>query len=51
LEELRENKVVQMNAYWRIKGENWTEEAVIDAETNNSLIGGFLIVSGQVIEK
>lgn len=50
LQELRGNKAVQMNAYWRKNGEGWTEEAVIAAETNTSIIGGFLIVLGQVIE-
>jgi len=50
LDELRGKKAVQMNVYWRKNGENWTEESAVDAETNSSLIGGFLIASGKVIE-
>lgn len=50
LEELKAKKKVMMNAYWRKDGVVWQAQTVSDAETDSTLIAGWLIVSGQGID-
>lgn len=48
--DLRNGKSILMNAYWRKNGELWDKQAVANAETDSSIIGGWLIVSGQIMK-
>jgi hypothetical protein len=47
---LKASKNVQINAYWRKLGDKWRKETIMAAEKDKSLIGGFFIVSGKMIE-
>lgn len=48
--ELEALKIVTLNVYWRANSEDWTTEAVISAEKDKNIIGGFFIASGEMIE-
>ena len=47
ISQLKQDKKVMVNAYWRRTGNEWDAQTVINAETDSSLIGGWLIATVQ----
>ena len=47
--ELQQNKKIMVNVYWRLAGTEWDTETVGKAETDSSIIGGWLITSVQQV--
>lgn len=50
LTHLKAKKAASMNAYWRKNGEAWQEDVVLNTEKDRTLIGGWLVVSGKVMD-